>query len=44
MQRLPQVGETIGAANDIFKSFGGKGANQAIICARLMQSDEETNP
>jgi len=27
MKRLPKVGETLGAANDIFKSLGGKGAN-----------------
>jgi hypothetical protein len=36
MKRLPKVGETLGAANDIYKSLGGKGANQAIACARLI--------
>ena len=42
MKRLPVVGETLSAANDIFKAFGGKGANQAIACARLINYKEET--
>ena len=35
MKRLPQVGETLEASDDIFKAFGGKGSNQAIAAARL---------
>ena len=31
---LPQPGETI-ASKGFSKEFGGKGANQAIACARL---------
>ena len=27
MKRLPQVGETLEASDDIFKAFGGKGSN-----------------
>lgn len=34
---MPLLGETIAADNDILKAFGGKGANQAIACARLCQ-------
>jgi ribokinase len=32
---MPMLGETVAASNDILKAFGGKGANQAIACARL---------
>ena len=35
MQRMPEVGETLATNDDIFKAFGGKGANQAIAAARL---------
>ena len=35
MKRMPQVGETLEASDDIFKAFGGKGSNQAIAAARL---------
>ena len=36
MDRLPAIGETRAAENDeIFKVFGGKGANEAIACAKL---------
>ena len=41
MKRLPEVGETVAADNNIFKAFGGKGANQAIACARLMHYNHE---
>ena len=27
MKRMPQVGETLEASDDIFKVFGGKGSN-----------------
>ena len=35
MKRMPEVGETLEASDDIFKAFGGKGSNQAIAAARL---------
>mmetsp|Transcript_27092 Transcript_27092/g.33632 ORF Transcript_27092/g.33632 Transcript_27092/m.33632 type:complete len:80 (-) Transcript_27092:822-1061(-) len=31
---MPILGETL-AANSVQKAFGGKGANQAVACARL---------
>lgn len=35
------LGETIGAENDrIFKQFGGKGGNQAIAIARLINDHD----
>mmetsp|Transcript_13564 Transcript_13564/g.23081 ORF Transcript_13564/g.23081 Transcript_13564/m.23081 type:complete len:132 (+) Transcript_13564:557-952(+) len=40
MKRMPEVGETYSADEDIFKAFGGKGANQAIAAARLNRKAE----
>ena len=37
MNRLPVIGETMAADDDVMKAFGGKGANQAVSCARLCQ-------
>jgi ribokinase len=34
MDRLPEKGETLAADDEVFKAFGGKGANQAIAAAR----------
>lgn len=34
--RMPVMGETMAASDDIVKAFGGKGANQAVGCARLV--------
>ncbi|PNS16492.1 Ribokinase [Sphaceloma murrayae] len=39
--RLPEAGETLSATS--FKTgFGGKGANQAVACARLSSGDDAT--
>ena len=35
MDRFPHLGETLSAEDQLFKAFGGKGANQAISAARL---------
>ena len=35
MKEMPKIDETIAAEDDLLKSFGGKGANQCIACARL---------
>jgi len=40
--RIPKLGETIGAENDkVFKQFGGKGGNQAIAIARLIDDHKK---
>ena len=42
MNRLPELGETIGATNEKeFKVFGGKGGNQAIGCSRLITNHDK---
>jgi sugar/nucleoside kinase (ribokinase family) len=41
IERLPQVGETMEADNDVLKTFGGKGANTAVGCARLVSEETE---
>jgi ribokinase len=40
---MPVVGETLGVDDEVFKAFGGKGANQAIAAAKLRSrgDDEE---
>ena len=35
MKEMPLIDETIAAKDELLKSFGGKGANQCIACARL---------
>jgi sugar/nucleoside kinase (ribokinase family) len=44
MKRMPMVGETFSAEDNIFKAFGGKGANQAIACARLNRHHNKNKP
>lgn len=39
MKRMPELGETLAADDDIFKAFGGKGANQAVSAAKLVNQD-----
>jgi hypothetical protein len=36
IDQLPILGETMAADDDVVKAFGGKGANQAIGCAKLI--------
>lgn len=36
MNRMPEVGETLDADDEVLKAFGGKGANQAIAASRLL--------
>ena len=35
ISRLPKLGETLAAEDDILKAFGGKGANMAVGCVRI---------
>jgi ribokinase len=39
---LPKRGETISADDQVLKAFGGKGANQAVAAARVIQSKNQT--
>ena len=42
VKRMPVLDETYAAENEVLKAFGGKGANQAVACARLC-SDSQSN-
>ena len=40
VKRMPLIDETYAAENEVLKAFGGKGANQAVACARLCSENQ----
>ena len=41
VKRMPNIDETYAAENELIWAFGGKGANQASACARLLSNNED---